>query len=132
MSDKAGRCLSQAQMAEAADAAGDNLAQFFATATADDSPSKQPAQGADAEEAATPTVRRNDLFRSFALCIFALRTFAKDGDRKVENHADAEMPFAMTFAQAEESPSAAGPEAVETPPVLFPSAGAAMGAGALA
>ena len=35
--------------------------------------------------------------------------------------------------QAEESPSAAaGPEAVETPPVLFPSAGAAMGAGALA
>ena len=30
-------------------------------------------------------------------------------------------------AQAEESPSAAaGPEAVETPPVLFPSAGAAM------
>ena len=36
-------------------------------------------------------------------------------------------------AQAEESPSAAaGLEAVETPPVLFPSAGAAMGAGALA
>lgn len=57
-----GVLLSQAQMAEAADAAGDNLAQFFATATADDSPSKQPAQGADAEEAGTPTVRPNVFF----------------------------------------------------------------------
>ena len=63
-----GVLLSQAQMAEAADAAGDNLAQFFATATADDSPSKQPAQGADAEEAGTPTVRPNVFFCAALLC----------------------------------------------------------------
>ena len=79
MSDKAGRCLFQAQMAEAADAAGDNLAQFFATATADDSPSKQPAQGADAEEATTPTVRRNVFFSAALLCANALHTSFTNG-----------------------------------------------------
>ena len=58
------------------------------------------------------------------LCTHLLRT--------VENQADADA-FCGDVPQAEESPSAAaGPEAVETPPVLFPSAGAAMGAGALA
>ena len=66
--------LSQAQMAEAADAAGDNLAQFFATATADDSPSKQPAQGADAEEAGTPTVRRNVFFCAALPCTYLRKT----------------------------------------------------------